>query len=288
MEWRGTAKVFHSGLARRRINDVKRSPEELLDLQDVERRLPPISRRYVGVRPIPLAHVVGTEGRASSFTRRFEPRHSYSRDRIRSLREAFPDGGFPPIVAVKLGETYFVIDGHHRVALARRSGGETIDADITEFVARVPLPPGADMLEVVLRELEGVFLEESGLAEARGGIRVSASRPALYLELLENLQVHGYHLMRDGGRVLGDAEIAADWYDNVYSPVAGVTDRARLGPDAHDLPDADLFLLLHRRRREQYPSCGCPPLAETLEGAAAASAENPQRGGLLQRLRRGF
>jgi hypothetical protein len=63
---------------------------------------------------------------------------------------------------VKLGETYFVIDGHHRVALARRHRAVTIDADITEFVARVPLPPRADVLDIVLRELERVFLEESG------------------------------------------------------------------------------------------------------------------------------
>src|SRR5918997_3830168 len=119
----------------------------LLELDEVERRLRPFARHYVGVRPIPLKHVVGTDGKVGAFTRNFEPRHSFSRDRLRSLTSAFPDGGFPPIVAVKLGDTYFVIDGHHRVALARKHGGETIDADITELVARVPLPAGADMIE---------------------------------------------------------------------------------------------------------------------------------------------
>jgi hypothetical protein len=237
---------------------------DLLDLEDVERRLRPISRRYVGIRTIPLDRIVGTEGRAGAFTRRFEPRHRFSRERLASLADAFPDGGFPPIVVVKLGDTYFVIDGHHRVALARRYRTDTIEADVTEFVARVPLPPGADMVEVVLRELERVFLEESGLAEARPGTRVSASRPALYLELLENLQVHGFHLMRERDRVLGKTEIAADWYDRIYSPVFAAIDRDRLGKDYRDAPDADLFLLLHRRRRHSFPSCGCPPLEETV------------------------
>jgi hypothetical protein len=237
---------------------------DLLDLEDVERRLRPFGRRYVGVRAVPLRHVVGTEGRAGAFTRSFEPRHAFSRGRLRSLADAFPDGGFPPIVAVKLGETYFVIDGHHRVALARRHGAETIDADVTEFVARVPLPPGADMVEVVLRELERVFIEESGLAEARPGVRVSASRPALYLELLENMQVHGYHLMREHDRVLGQGEIAGDWYERIFAPVTHELERERLGKDYRDAPDADLFLLLHRRRREAFPSCGCPPLEETV------------------------
>jgi hypothetical protein len=172
-------------------------------------------------------------------------------------------------VAVKLGASYFVIDGHHRVVLARRSGADSIDADITEFVARVPLPAGADMVEVVLRELERIFLEDSGLSDARPGARVSASRPALYLELLENLQVHGYHLMRQHGRVLDQAEIAADWYDSVYSPPLAAITRDALGKDVRDAPAADLFLLLHRHRREQFPSCGCPPLEETVDTALA-------------------
>ena len=241
-----------------------KSDDNLLELDDVERRLRPFGRRYLGVRAIPINHVVGTDSRVGAFTRRFEPRHGFSRDRLRSLASAFPDGGFPPIVAVKLGETYFVIDGHHRVALARRNGGETIDADITEFVARVPLPAGADTVELVLRELERVFLDESGLTDARPGVRVSASRPAVYLELLENLQVHGYHLMREHERVLGTAEIAADWYEQIYAPVIAAIDRDALGREYRAAPDADLFLLLHRRRRESFPSCGCPPLEETV------------------------
>jgi ParB-like nuclease family protein len=253
---------------------VSRQKADLLELDEVERRLRPFGRRYLGFREIPLDRVVGTEGRAGAFTRDFSPRHAFSRNRMQSLADAFPEGGFPPIVAVKLGETFFVIDGHHRVALARRRRAETIDADVTEFIARVPLPPGADMVEVVLRELERVFLEESGLAKARPGTRLAASRPALYLELLENLQVHGYHLMREQDRVLGDDEIAADWYENVYAPVIGAIDRDRLGKDYRDAPAADLFLLLHRHRREGFPSCGCPPLEQTL---ATVVAETEKR-----------
>jgi hypothetical protein len=116
-------------------------------------------------------------------------------------------------------------------------------------------------VEVVLRELERVFVEESGLAEARPDVRVGASRPALYLELLENLQVHGYHLMRERERVLPNAEIAADWYDRIYLPVVETAERTWSNGD---VPGADVFLLLHQRRREAFPSCGCPPLEETV------------------------
>jgi hypothetical protein len=241
----------------------------LLELDEVERRLKPFGRRYLGVRAIPLAALVGTEGRASSFTRDFRPLHAFSRDRMRSLEAAFADGSFPPIITVKLGEAYFVIDGHHRTALARRGGAEMIDADVTELVARVPLPAGADMLEVVLRELERIFLEDSGLAEALPGVRISVSRPAHYLELLENIQVHGYHVMRGRGRVLENAEIAADWHDAIYAPTLAAIETLHLGRLYRDAPAGDLFLVLHRHRRDAFPSIGCPHLAQTVVSVIA-------------------
>ena len=72
-----------------------RPRERLLELDEVERRLKPFGRRYLGVRAIPLDALVGTDGRASSFTRDFRPLHSFSRDRLRSLQEAFADGALP-------------------------------------------------------------------------------------------------------------------------------------------------------------------------------------------------
>jgi hypothetical protein len=255
----------------------------LLELDEVERRLKPFGRRYVGVRAIPLDGLVGTDSRGDAFTRDFRPLLASSGDRLRSLERAFGDGAFPPIVAVKLGETYFVIDGHHRAALARRRGAVSIDADVTELVARVPLPAAADMLEVVLRELERIFLEDSGLAEARPGVRVPVSRPAHYLELLENVQVHGYHMMRGRGRVLENAEIAADWHDAIYGPTLAAIDRLRLDRLDGDAPAGDLFLILHRHRRDAFPSTGCPHLAQTVVSVIGDGGR--RRGLRLPRLR---
>jgi hypothetical protein len=82
---------------------------------------------------------------------------------MRSLEGAFADGGFPPIVTIKLGEAYFVIDGHHRAALSRRRGAELIDADVTELVVRVPLPADADMLEASSGSSSGSSSTTAGL-----------------------------------------------------------------------------------------------------------------------------
>jgi hypothetical protein len=76
--------------------------------------------------------------------------------------------------------------------------------------------------------------------------------------------VHGYHLMRGRGRVLENAEIAADWYDAIYTPTLAAIDRLRLGPPIPGGAARGLFLVLHRHRRDAFPSTGCPHLAQTV------------------------
>ena len=73
-----------------------RRRERLLELDEVERRLRPFGRRYLGVRAIPLDALVGTDSRASSFTRDFRPLHAFSRDRLRSLESAFATAASRP------------------------------------------------------------------------------------------------------------------------------------------------------------------------------------------------
>ena len=72
-------------------------------------------------------------------------------------------------------------------------------------------------------------------------MRIPVSRPAHYLELLEeNIQVHGYHGMRKLGRVLGDAEIAEDWYDAIWMPTQAAIERLRVARLYRDAPVGDL------------------------------------------------
>src|ERR671914_2593028 len=54
---------------------------DLLVLDETIRRLKPFSRHYVGMRPIPVSRVVGTDGRAGDFDRRFSPRKRHIRER---------------------------------------------------------------------------------------------------------------------------------------------------------------------------------------------------------------
>jgi hypothetical protein len=266
------------GQARRR-NAVRRlarivgarGASSLLPLDEAERRLRPFNRSYLGMRAIPVRQIVGTDGRGSDFDREFLPRRPDVGMRWRRVEQAFPDGGFPPIVAYLIGDAYFVVDGHHRVAVARQRGMATIDAQVTELRARWHLPADADLVELVHAEQERMFMEESGLGETRPRTQLRVSRPAAYVELLENVQIHGYHLMLEAGRSLSRGEMAADWYEQVFEPATDAIRGEGLKRRFPDATDADLFLSAYQRRRQLFPDCGCPPLGETARDLAAES-----------------
>ena len=102
---------------------------DLLPFDEARRRLQIVGQSYLGVRAIPVARIVGSLDRNADFDRDFRPRRRLSRARLGSLRMAFPDGHMPPIEVQELGGSYFVADGHHRVALAHELGADFIDAE---------------------------------------------------------------------------------------------------------------------------------------------------------------
>jgi hypothetical protein len=96
---------------------------------------------YRGKRTVPLAQIQGGVGRCSEFDREFMPAKSSVEERWKRIDRAFQRGEELPLVSLyKIGGLYFVLDGHHRVSVARYHGAEWIDAYVTEFgVAAVRL-----------------------------------------------------------------------------------------------------------------------------------------------------
>lgn len=237
---------------------VTRAPAEpeLLPLDEVRERLRLFEQNYVGIRPIPVDHIIGSAGRTNDFDRNWLPLRPSVRQRWRRVEQAFPGGDWPPIIAYELDGSYFVIDGHHRVAIARQRKVDYIDAEITRLHSRYNLPVDADIGAILHAEQERIFMEESGLDRARPEARIEFSRPHGYIELLELIRIHGYHVMIDRDRVMSPEEIAGDWYDWLYAPAVRAMHEESLRTIFPDATDADLFLLAHQRRRALLPERG--------------------------------
>ena len=96
-------------------------------------------RRPRGLQVVPVERIVGTTRHPSQNTTDFLPLPSLRgrnwQARWQRIRRAVDDLSMLPAVdLVKVGDEYYVADGHNRVAAALRAGAVAIDADVTELV----------------------------------------------------------------------------------------------------------------------------------------------------------
>jgi hypothetical protein len=126
------------------VNDVfgRRQCGQLLELDKLRRACNVHGQAPRGVRTIPIAAIVGTIGRCCDFDRCFNAIRPHLRRAVTAVGRAFADGAVPAIDVVKLGDAYFVSDGHKRIAAARAAGTDFVDADVVEVFAQ-PGPPAA-------------------------------------------------------------------------------------------------------------------------------------------------
>ena len=80
---------------------------------------------------IPVDQIVGSVDRVREFDPKFRPRTGLSRRRFERIDEAARRGEpLPPIDVYRIGDIYFVRDGHHRVAVHRALDLPEIEADV--------------------------------------------------------------------------------------------------------------------------------------------------------------
>jgi hypothetical protein len=96
-------------------------------------------RRPRGLQVVPIDRIVGTTRNPSQNTTDFMPlRYLRGRNweaRWQRIRSAVDDLSLLPAVdLVKVGDEYYVADGHNRVAAALKAGAVAIDADVTELL----------------------------------------------------------------------------------------------------------------------------------------------------------
>ena len=104
-------------------------------------------RRPVGLRSVPLDRIVGTMRHPSQNTADFLPlprlRGANWRGRWQRITQALDRlETLPPIDLVQVGDEYYVVDGHNRVAAALQAGGVEIDADVTQLLIPGVTQPG--------------------------------------------------------------------------------------------------------------------------------------------------
>jgi hypothetical protein len=113
---------------------LRRECSRLLAFDEIGESRLAHNRRYLGLRNVEVSKIVGSVGRHEAFDRGFMPTKASLAERWKRVDRAFHYGlDLPAIRLYKLGESYFVEDGNHRVSVARYQGVQTIEAEVTEY-----------------------------------------------------------------------------------------------------------------------------------------------------------
>lgn len=199
----------------------------------------PLAPRSLGARTVEVARIVGSVGRPAELGADFRPLKPNDDDdtRHKRLLQGIERGvSIPPVELYKLAYGYYVLDGHHRVAIAKQQRQLWIDAIVTEY------------LPLTEPEAQRIFTERQRFERATGLTRIGLARPGSYARLEE--LIHEFaelHKMGD----LRDA--ARRWYAEVFRPLQLRVRARRLTQFFPGERTADVVLRLadHRRLEAQ-------------------------------------
>lgn len=91
------------------------------------------NRRFLGTQEIPVKEIIGTLNRQSDFDYKFRPLNKYLQDRWVNAYLALQGESWEPILVHRVGDNYYVEDGHHRVSVAQALGLAFIQAKVWEY-----------------------------------------------------------------------------------------------------------------------------------------------------------
>ena len=225
------------------VSFLKGESADLLSYDMVRQRFRTLESARRTLEYIPIDKIVGSVNRYTDFSRSFLPRQESDLQRWASVRVGIEQQlGLPPIEVYKVGEAYFILDGHHRVSVARELGSDMIEAYVIPVRMRVPLSPGDSPDMLIIKSEYDDFLNMTHLDDLRSDANLMVTAPGQYHKIQEHIAVHQYFMGQRRGQPVDYKEAAADWYDEVYQPVANLIRERNLLRDFPGRTETDLYL----------------------------------------------
>lgn len=223
---------FEKAKARAKLNEIIMNfffgSNELFSLDEVKFLTKSYAYRYRGVQSIPLSKIKGSEGRYLDFDREFLPKHEGLRTKWENMADFLDKSPkIPPIVVYKIGESYIVRDGNHRVSVAKSMGLEYIDAEVIEMVTKFPVKDLSEK-ELLLADAYNLFLEETKFDKVFPNTHINLTNPWGYITLIEHINTYRYFLGERVKREVSIEEGIKDWYENLFLKVVNLIKKKKI------------------------------------------------------------
>lgn len=181
--------------------------------------------------------IVGTVGRAEDFDAEFRLRNPRLRARWDAVAELMARPGAPVarVELLRLGEMYFVVDGHHRVSVARARGHLVIPARVRWVCTVAYAMACLRAMHLPSKAAEREFLTRIPLPD-HVRTELWLDRSADWTRLADAAEAWGYRGAVGGAAPLPDREaLAARWWDHEVTPLVCHLRRAGVGVGLRDI-----------------------------------------------------
>jgi hypothetical protein len=229
----------------------------LLSWEEVSDSVGAAESTYLGTQRVPVDSIVGSVGRYADFDLAFMPTNDSLASRWRSVARAYDaSASLPPVVLYKLDGLYFVVDGHHRVSVARNNGVLSLDAQVIEVKGRIPATGlfNVDALEINREHVR--FLEGTALDKLRPDQRIEFTVKGGYARLLEHIAALRRHASVETGQAVTAEQSICQWYDGQYVPLVQIIRTTGILADFPGRTEADLYLWIVEHADYLREQCG--------------------------------
>lgn len=193
-----------------------RDETAILSLEAVVAALGRQGETVMGRSNVPVSSIVGTVSRVGDFDRHFRPLNRCLRDRWEGLARV--EGDLPPVELIRLGDLYFVEDGHHRVSIARARRAHTIRAHVRRIDTIACAHNCLTVADLPAKTMERMFLERIPLpVDARLGLQLDD--PAEWVRLADAAEAWGFRQTIDGKTIADRCQLAKAWWLEEVVPV---------------------------------------------------------------------
>ena len=222
---------------------ISGQPTTLLSYDEIKEKLHIGGPIYRGVQTVRVDQIAGSLNRYHEFDRVFMPASDQLADRWQSVNRAFyQEISLPPVVLYKVGQVYFVVDGHHRVSVAREQGQIYIEAEVRECSTRVNITADIKPEDLEILEDKVHFLERTSLDRLIPDANIRLTIPDGFERMLEHIAVHHYFMGLDWKRDISEEEAIRHWYETVYLPVVSVIRDTDILKEFPGKTEGDLYL----------------------------------------------
>lgn len=235
--------AYKKGFFHAVLNKLTQKRSGLISFDEIRDHLDIKSQRDIGMQEIPVEKIIGSLNRYQDFDDSFLPRQTHTRRRWENIDRVFLKGEYlPPVEVYKIGDFYFVIDGNHRVSVAREKGQIFIDAYVIELEIPFVMEGEFNWHQLLLNQERTDFYQQTHILELRPQAEIYLSLVGQYVKLLDHISVHRYYTSQYLGREVSYEEAVCSWYDYVYYPMVEIIRKRKILDNFPKRTEADLYL----------------------------------------------